>query len=300
MMGSESTPSASLLGRLCESVPDFLNPLEFRVVHTMPELKAALHLVYREYLKRHYTLPHPSELKLSIFHALPKTTTFVALHRRTRVVGTISIVEDSPCGLPMDEVYRTELDDLRGKRLRLAEATLLALDGSLFGRGVFTMFHAKKLLLTLRLFKALFDYLRSCTTVDELVACFNPKHQILYDFLQLRPLGELKYYSSANNNPAIAKRLNIAQTQRRARSHVTYNLFYGKPPAPSTFAKKLILSPADLRELFVETTSIFACASPSQLRHLRRCYPTYAFDEILGPSRLPGPAPSPSSAPSRR
>ena len=297
MTTPDSQPALSLLGRLRDNVPQFLKPVEFRAAQTASELKATLHLAYREYLKRGYTQPQASELKLSIYHALPQTATFLALYRRTRVIGTISVVEDSPLGLPMDEAYRTELDGLRARGRRLAEATMLALDSSLFGRGVFTMFHAKKLLLTLQLFKVMFDYLRSSTSVDELVACFNPKHQILYDFLQMRPLGELKSYSSANGNPAIATHLNIAETQQRAKSHVTYRLFYGKTPSPALFARKLILSPDDLRELFVEATSVLACASPSQLRYLRRCYPTYSFDRILRSlPRSPLPKPDPQAS----
>ena len=271
----------TLLGRLQDSVPQFLRPVEFRVVHDAHELKSALGLVYREYLKRSYTKPNPAHMKLSIYQALPSTATFVAVHRRAGIIGTMSLIVDSPLGLPMDEAYKSDLDRLRANGSRLAEATMLALNTDLFGGGVFTMFHAKKLLLTLRLFKVMFDYLRACTDVQELVACFNPKHQILYDFLQLKPLGGLKSYTSANGNPAIAGHLNIAQTQHQATTHVAYRLFYGKTPSPRAFARKLVLSPEELRELFVDTLPLFASASPTELRHIQGCYPTYSFHHIL-------------------
>lgn len=271
----------TLLGRLQDSVPQFLRPVEFRVVHETEEFKAALRLAYDEYLKRGYTKPNPAQMKLSIYQALPSTTTFIATHRRAGIIGTMSLIVDSPLGLPMDEAYKSELDRLRGEGSRLAEATMLALNTDLFGGGVFTMFHAKKLLLTLRLFKVMFDYLRACTDVQELVACFNPKHQILYDFLQLKPLGGLKSYTSANGNPAVARHLNVAETQRQATTHVAYRLFYGKTPSPKMFSRKLVLSPEHLRELFVETLPLFASASPTELRHIQRCYPTYAFHHIL-------------------
>ncbi len=278
-------PKIGWIGQLQESAPQFLRPVEFRPARTIDELKAASHLVYREYLKRKYVKPHASQLKLSFYQALPTTATFIAVHRRAGIVAALTLIEDSPCGLPMDEIYKTELDGLRRAKLHLAEAGLLALDGELFRRGTFTMFHAKKLLLTLRLFKAMFDYLRSQTDVDELVACFNPKHQILYDFLQLKALGGLKTYAGANGNPAVARHINISEIQRRGQSHVAYKFFFGRsnPPKPD----KLVLSPADLRELFVVQSNILLSASPTERTHLRRCYPGYNFDEIFRPGYSP-------------
>lgn len=288
---TQRTNPITLLGRLYETIPRFLRPVEFRAVQTTDELKAAARLVYQEYLKRNYTRPNASRMKLSIYHTLPTTTTFIALHRSAGIIGTISLIEDSPLGLPMDEVYRSELDRLRQRGLRLAEASMLSLNGRLFGHGVFTMFHAKKLLLTLQLFKVMFDYLKLCTAADELVACFNPKHQLLYEFLQLKPLGGLKVYPGANRNPAVARHLNIAETRRRATSHAAYRLFYGQDSPLEVFAKKLQFSPEDLRELFVVTTSILSSASPSELSHLQQCYPTYSLESILhGPAAL-SPAP---------
>ena len=189
----------------------------------------------------------------------------------------------------MDEAYKLELDRFRKQGLILAEAGLLALDTELFGRGIFTMFHAKKLLLTLRLFKVMFDYLRARTNTDELVACFNPKHEILYDFLQLKPLGGLKSYTAANGNPAVARHLDVAETQRRATSHIAYQLFYGATPSSRAFSHKLLLSPEDLHELFVSSSNIFASASPTELAHIRSCYPQYAFDQILHRTGPPAP-----------
>jgi hypothetical protein len=277
------------LGRLQDSVPGFLRPIEFRPAQTISELTAASRLVYREYLKRGYLRPQPSQLKLSLFQALPTTTTFLAIHRRTHLVGTISLIEDSPLGLPMDEAYKSELDRLRRSGHRLGEATMLSLNTDLFGRGVFTMFHAKKLLLTLGLFRVMFEYMRACTPIDELVACFNPKHQVLYDFLQLKPLGPLKAYTSANGNPAVARHLNVDETRRRERSHVAYRFFFGSTPSPRRFGRKLVLSPQELRKLFVVQTPIFASLSPTELAHIRQCYPTYDFQSIISPTiSLPG------------
>ncbi len=274
--------STDMLGRLRESASAFFQPVEFRVVKTTQELLAAAQLVYTEYLLRGYLRPNAIQTKLSIYQALPSTATFIASHRHAGIIGTITLVEDSPLGLPMDEAYKSELDGLRRQGIRVAEATMLALNSQLFGRRVFTMFHAKKLLLTLQLFKVMFDYLRSCTQADELVACFNPKHRILYDFLHLKPLGDLKTYSGANGNPAIARHLNVAETQQAATSAPPYRLFYGAQPSAAPFARKLRLTPDELRALFVARSPILQTASPTELAYLRQCYPHCDFEALLG------------------
>jgi len=283
--------TATWLGRLYDTLPRFLRPVEFRIAQTTEELLAASQLVYREYVKRGYASPNASALKLSLYQALPHTATFIARHRNAGVIGTVTLIEDSPLGLPMDESYKAEVDELRRRGLRTAEATLLALNSDLFGRGVFTLFHSKKLMLTLRLFRVLFEYLRSSTSVDELVACFNPKHKIFYDFLQLKPLGELKTYPGANGNPAIACHLNIPNTELQAKAAAPYRLFYGYRPSSRPFARKLRLTSDDLRRLFVAQTSILSSASTTELAYLKSCYPTYDFQAILPPS------PTPSSTP---
>lgn len=277
----DSTPSLGPIGRLQETVSQFFHPIAFRAVETTGELTHACRLVYEEYLKRTYIAPNPWQMKLSLYQALPSTTTFLAVHQHHGLVGTVTLVEDSPLGLPMDEVYKAELDEMRRQGLRLAEATMLALRSDLFGTGVFTMFHSKKLMLTLRLFKVMFDYLRSCTQADELVACFNPKHQMLYDFLSLKPLGGLKTYPGANSHPAIAKHLNVAQTRQQATATAPYKLFYGSTPSASDFTKKLRLSAADLLQLFIRETPILASASPTELAYVKQCYPSYPIQEML-------------------
>ncbi len=264
-----------------DSAPSFLRPVEFRAVRSVDELKTAANLVYREYMSRGYLTAHPSELKLSLYNALTTTTTFVGVHHRLGVIATITLIVDSPLGLPMDEIYKTELDELRGEGHLLAEASMLSLDSRLFGRKVFTLFHPKKMFLTLRLFKVLFDYMRSGTPVSELVACFNPKHQSLYDLLHLEPLGRLKYYSSANGNPAIARHLNIAKMQPCASCSPIVQFFYGKPVSGKSFANRLVLSPENLEELFVRQVPVFASASRTEMDHVVRCYPSYDFSQIL-------------------
>ncbi len=273
----------SLLGRMYDVLPACLKPVQFKIVESAQELQAASRLVYREYLRRNYVRTNAAQMRLSLYQTLPTTVTFVACHYRYGVVATATLVQDSPLGLPMDEAYKTELDGLRRRGLRVAEVTMLALDSEVFPRKTFTMFDPKKLLTTLRLFKVLFDYVRNSTTCDEMVACFNPKHQILYDFLRLTPLGGLKTYTGANGHPSIARHFNIQEAQRTGRSHVAYQLFYGRCSSARRFSRRLRLTANELRQLFMVQFPILQSASPTELAYIKSCYPTYDFHAILQP-----------------
>ena len=99
--------------------------ISVRPVETLEEFKAATHLVYREYLRRGYIAPNPTQLRLSHFHAVPETTTFVALDPQQRIVGTVTLVPDSSMGLPMDDAYQAEVDGLRAQGVHLAELSML-------------------------------------------------------------------------------------------------------------------------------------------------------------------------------
>lgn len=276
------------------SVPQFLREIKFRVVERPSELRAASNLVYREYVKRGYIQPNAARMKLSLYHALPDTTTFIAVHHKTGVLGTLSLIQDSTLGLPMDEVYKSELDVLRQQGHRIAEASMLSFDSTLLSSKALPMFHAKKMVLTLRLFKVMFDYLRCCTTATELVACFNPKHQILYEFLHLQPLGGLRSYSIVSGHPAVARHLNVSETQRLATMYPVLEFFYGAVSARRRFLKRLQLSLQDLQELFVRACPILASLSPSEAEHLRRCYPQFALEPLLQGSLAPDFSPAPA------
>ena len=263
---------------LCEILKD-LRPVTFRVVRTPEELEAASQLVYREYLKRGYENPNATRARLSIYHALPETRALIAVSRR-QIIGTMTIIQDSPLGLPMDTIYKPELDTMRAQGHRLAEASMLSFDRDLFRSQGLAKFQPLQLALILRLFKLMFDYLRGCTPVTELVACFNPRHQGLYDFLHLKPMGGMKPYSVVNGNPAVASHLNIAQTELISKHHPVLRFFYGKRHSvPSThFDNKL--SPEQLLQMiFSSAGSEGTLAFYSKL-----------LTEIFSPDLLPAPA----------
>ena len=259
-------------------------PVEFRPARTLDEFKAAARLVYQEYRRRGYVPENEAALRLSIFQALPETTTFIALHRTLGVIGTLTLIQDSPLGLPMDEVYQPELGELRGQGHRLAEVSMLSFDSVAERRTAFPTLQVRKMGLILGLFKAMFDYVRTRTRTTELIACFHPRHEILYEFLCLEPLGGLRPYPMVNGHAAVARHLNILDGQRRAATVPILQLFYGRQTSPKRLLQKLSFSLEELRELFMESSAIFSTASYTALTYIQCCYPAYHLGAF---ARLP-------------
>ena len=149
----------------------------YSIARTRNELAQAFALVYKEYEHRGY-IPkgYKSNMRMSLYNALPSTVTFVGM-QGTKVVATVTLIPDTAMGIPMDKIYHDELAPFRKKGLRIAEVSQLSIDAKLFPPGWFSMFNFEKLMLVFKLFKVVFDYARFEDRLDELCIAVNPKHQ---------------------------------------------------------------------------------------------------------------------------
>ncbi|NJL30914.1 MAG: hypothetical protein HC898_04395 [Phycisphaerales bacterium] len=95
-------------------------------VSNLMELKHAYHLVHDTFVHQGYILPNPSGMRLRSYEAVPETATFVA-RAAGQIVGVIGLVFDSPdMGLPSDDVFGDEINQLRRQGRKVAEVTNLA------------------------------------------------------------------------------------------------------------------------------------------------------------------------------
>ncbi len=89
------------------------------------ELCRAFHLIYRCYLERGDISAHPSGIHFSAYQLLPATRTLVAVSS-SGVSGTLSIVNDSPAGLPAEGLFPREVEKMRSAGRTLAQSCMLA------------------------------------------------------------------------------------------------------------------------------------------------------------------------------
>jgi len=115
--------------------PSELEGLVFKLAETRNERDQAFSVVHDAYARRGIIAPHPSGWFATPFSFLPTTATVVA-KAGDRVIGTVSLVEDSPCGLPLEAAYPGTVDTYRRRSRRVAEVSSLAVTPGLRGRGV--------------------------------------------------------------------------------------------------------------------------------------------------------------------
>ncbi len=254
----------------------------YHIARTKSELEQAFSLVYKEYIGRGYIPKHyKSDLRISIFNALPSTTTFVAKDKN-KVVATVTLIPDSPLGLPMDKIYKKEVDVLRKKKRKIAEVSQLSIDSSLFPKGWFSMFNFNKLMFVFRLFKLVLDYGIYKEKLNDFCIAVNPKHQYLYKFLEFKQLGKLKYYGEVNQAPALAWRFNLDEAEKRAAARKgLYNVFFGEKTKPEAFKGKYRYSVSDLEYFFLKKSGHFKKAAKRQLDYIQSCYPKKNIKRVI-------------------
>lgn len=246
----------------------------YRVARSRREIEEAFSLVYKEYASRGYIPKHyKSNLRISIFNAVCSTVTFVAVEGK-KVVATVTLIPDSPLGIPMDKIYKDEVDGLRKKGLKVAEVSQLSIDSELFPKSWFSMFNFSKLIFVFKLFKVVLDYAIYVAGLDELCIAVNPAHQYLYRFITFEQMGGLKYYGSVNRAPAVAFRCELTGAKEKVKNkRGLYKIFFGSRTNPELLKGKYNLIVKDLEYFFMQKSDIFEKATPEQLAYIKSCYP---------------------------
>ncbi|MDD5729695.1 MAG: hypothetical protein PHN57_01005 [Candidatus Omnitrophica bacterium] len=261
----------------------FLSNIDYRIARTRQEMESSFGLVYKEYLKRGYVNEHPSQLRVTMYNALPQAATFVAVCK-DEIVSTATLVPDSPLFLPMDEIYHEELNQLRAKGLKLCEITMLASNTELYRDGISLMLNAKKMFFIFLLFKTIFDYAKNVLGLDCICITVNPKHSLTYNFLLFKDIGGLKTYSNANGAPAVAKYLNLTTSEedcKKAHKEGLYRMFFGKNTPAEKFSGKFEYSPEDLKYFFAEKSDVFKTSPAEKLDYIKQCYHSLDFKNII-------------------
>jgi hypothetical protein len=156
-------------------------------------------------------------MRVTPYHLFPSTDVFVAL-LRGEVISTVSLVGDSPMGLPMESIYHDVVAQRREQRLRVAEVTCLADRRRDFYRFLPVFVELSRILVQTARRHA----------VDQLLVTVHPKHARFYErFLAFQQVGQPKSYPLVCDHPAVALCLDFAHVdQQRAED---YQRLFGRP-----------------------------------------------------------------------
>jgi hypothetical protein len=176
---------------------DDIDKPAIKIAETLDEYRQAFNIVYKEYdLVGYITKPHPAQLHYGIHSLLPTTCVFT-FKSCMDVISTLTQVEDSRLfGLPMDALYKPEIDQLRAQGRKVAEICALATPSE--GR-----WHN----LLMFLGKAYFQYALEAK-VNDILIMVNPKHVTFYKAIfMFEEFAEERYYGPVGA-PAVALRIN--------------------------------------------------------------------------------------------
>lgn len=175
----------------------------FKIADCTDELLQAYSLLYKEYLNAGYVQEDPHELLFTPHHLLPQTKVFIAKSAAT-VLSTATLVHDSrQFGLPMDALYLSELDALRGQGRKILEVCSLASNSCDFPKYGIQNFTRLIFLYCLYL------------DIDDVCIMVHPRHAHLYkNRYEFKMFGEERHYPRVNA-PAVALRANIHDVRQK-------------------------------------------------------------------------------------
>ncbi|HET8576386.1 MAG TPA: hypothetical protein VFO18_04760 [Methylomirabilota bacterium] len=291
-----STPNGSGRNSHWWSGDAVVDSFDFGLAHDTDTFDQAFRLVHDRYVEQGYMQRHPSGRRLSLFHALPSSSVFV-VKDGSRVAATLTLIEDATLGLPMDDLYRDELNLSRAQGRRLAEVSALALDPRYRAHGVS---------IVMRMMRLTYAFAAVIARLDDICIAVNPRHVDFYrNALNFHAFGALKRYKTVNDAPAVAMRLDLVWARDRmlrlqageAPDMELEEFFFspaacawsfghlGRGPRRSRFsAEQFVQFLADQEE------AIASARSGALSRVIRSFYPGLSPEALDGPGVSPTPA----------
>ena len=203
-----------------------------RVTNSFSLREKAYRFQFKAYEKLGIVSPQKEALWLTIHDALPQTTTFIAEDISGEMVGTITLVFDSPLGLPADSLFPSEVQHIRRKGRRICE--LISFGASSKMRG------SVKILAGLFYSSLLFA--RFARNATDYVITVHERHERFYcSNLLFSRSGPVRCYSKVNDEPTVFLNLALELPERlRGQKRIfPFSLFTYSEPLEHRISQKI-------------------------------------------------------------
>ncbi|WP_434514118.1 GNAT family N-acetyltransferase [Dechloromonas sp. ARDL1] len=190
--------------------------LVLKIAETQEELEACFKLLHDAYVSSGFMTPDPSGMRVTIYHALPTTTTLCAKFD-DQVVGTLSLIRESAIGFPLQRIF--DLTDVREKEGQIAEVSALAVHPRFRRTGGTILFP---------LMKFMYEYCTTFFDTRHLVIAVNPRHIEMYEsllFFKRLTANMVENYDFVNGAPAVGATLDLKHAPEIMRK-----AYASKPP----------------------------------------------------------------------
>ncbi len=159
----------------------------------------------RRYVQRGYVDEHPTSATYAPAGQPGRAETFLLEGPNGLDAGTVTLIFDSPAGLPADHLYPQQVQHLRKCGRRLVEVTRLAISENQAGAQF----------LLVRLFFLIYLFARKVRRFDDFIIEVNPRHVGYYcRFFNFEIIGQQKACPRVNGAPAILLRLDLQRSER--------------------------------------------------------------------------------------
>lgn len=182
----------------CDPTPS--DRLVLKIADSREELEACFSLLHDAYVDSGFMQPDPSGMRVTIYHALPTTTTLCAMWDG-EVVGTISLIRESAFGFPLQKIF--DLSAVRQKGGNLAEVSALAVHPKFRKTGGAILFP---------LMKFMYEYATEYFDTRHLLIAVNPNRIEMYEsllFFGRLTANVVENYDFANGAPAVGATLDL-------------------------------------------------------------------------------------------
>jgi GNAT superfamily N-acetyltransferase len=271
----------------CDPSPD--PRLKLKIAETREELEACFAILHDAYVASGFMKPDPSGLRVTIYHALPTTTTLCATYDGA-VVGTLSIVREGVFGFPLQSVF--DLTRVRAREGHIAEISSLAVHPDFRRTGGAVMFP---------LMKFMYAYCTRYFDTRHLIIAVNPNRIEMYEsLLMFERLQQhvVDNYDFANGAPAVGATLDLqvaptlfkhvygSRPPRRNLHHYFVelelpNIIY--PPRRYFTTNDPVMTPALLDYFFNQRTRVFDTLDERKRALLHSIYDLPDYRAVLPP-----------------
>ena len=248
-------------------------------IANQPELRQkAYELLHRLYSKMGIAPSDPNGMWLSIFDALPETATLIAEDDRGELTGALTVVFDSPIGLPADALYKKEVDRIRRSDRKVCEIISLGINDRTKGsvKVLASLFYCSWLL-SLHLMKS-----------SDFVITVHERYEKFYcQNMLFRKIGEVRKYAKVNGAPTVLLNLPLmlpVKLRDKQRIFPLAMLKYSARQELEVIQKiETMLRPLSDEEFFyffIDKTNTWEKATIIQKDYIKKIYPSHRVDHF--------------------
>jgi len=217
-----------------------------------------------------------SDLWLSIYDALPDSVTFVAEDDQGCSAGTLTVIFDSSIGLPADELYKKEVDEIRNSGRQICEFVSLGISN--------TAKNPIKILASLIYCAYLHAW--SANNSRELIITIHSRFEKFYcRRIFFEKIGPERNYAKVNGAPTVLLKLSLQEVIRLRQTHriFPFNIMPFSDQRDLELAKKIEnqVQPMSVEEFytfFIELTDTWEKSLPQHKEFIKSIYPASNID----------------------